>query len=68
MAREEKGIVGTIEFLKVVGLQGSTYMLQGPNNETVKLNQSEVNEEDEFLSILIVQENYLQPKICQTSL
>ena len=34
MAREEKGIVGTIEFLKVVGLQGSTYMLQGPNNET----------------------------------
>ncbi|UXU51473.1 RNA-binding virulence regulatory protein CvfB [Staphylococcus arlettae] len=48
MAREEKGIVGTIEFLKVVGLQGSTYMLQGPNNETVKLNQSEVNEEDEL--------------------
>ncbi|MDU9417645.1 RNA-binding virulence regulatory protein CvfB [Staphylococcus lloydii] len=48
MARDEKDIVGTIEFLEVVGLQGSTYMLKGPNNEEVKLNQSEVNEEDEL--------------------
>ncbi|MBF7018738.1 RNA-binding virulence regulatory protein CvfB [Staphylococcus sp. 18_1_E_LY] len=48
MARDEKDIVGTIEFLEVVGLQGSTYMLKGPSNEEVKLNQSEVNEEDEL--------------------
>lgn len=48
MARDEKDIVGTIEFLEVVGLQGSTYMLKGPNDEKVKLNQSEVNEEDEL--------------------
>src|SRR5699024_2296939 len=45
---EEKNIVGSIEFLEVVGLEGSTYKLQGPNGEEVKLNQSEVNEEDEL--------------------
>lgn len=44
----EKDIVGSIEFLEVTGLQGSTYMLKGPNGEQVKLNQSEVNEEDEL--------------------
>ncbi|MFI3133573.1 RNA-binding virulence regulatory protein CvfB [Staphylococcus warneri] len=43
-----KDIVGSIEFLEVTGLQGSTYMLKGPNGEQVKLNQSEVNEEDEL--------------------
>ena len=48
MAQEEKNIVGSIEFLEVVGLEGSTYKLQGPNGEEVKLNQSEVNEEDEL--------------------
>ncbi|MBF7024190.1 RNA-binding virulence regulatory protein CvfB [Staphylococcus kloosii] len=48
MARDEKDIVGTIEFLEVVGLQGSTYMLKGPQGEEVKLNQSEINEEDEL--------------------
>ncbi|MCI2746718.1 RNA-binding virulence regulatory protein CvfB [Staphylococcus warneri] len=44
----EKDIVGSIEFLEVTGLQGSTYMLKGHNGEQVKLNQSEVNEEDEL--------------------
>lgn len=44
----EKDIVGSIEFLEVTGLQGSTYMLKGPNGEQVKLNQSDVNEEDEL--------------------
>lgn len=44
----EKDIVGSIEFLEVTGLQGSTYMLKGPNGEQVKLNQSEVKEEDEL--------------------
>ena len=44
----EKDIVGSIEFLEVTGLQGSTYMLKGPNGEQVNLNQSEVNEEDEL--------------------
>lgn len=44
----EKDIIGSIEFLEVTGLQGSTYMLKGPNGEQVKLNQSEVNEEDEL--------------------
>jgi predicted RNA-binding protein (virulence factor B family) len=48
MARDAKDIVGTIEFLEVVGLQGSTYMLKGPQGEEVKLNQSEINEEDEL--------------------
>lgn len=48
MAPDEKDIVGTIEFLEVVGLQGSTYMLKGPHGEEVKLNQSEINEEDEL--------------------
>ncbi|MCE5034626.1 RNA-binding protein [Staphylococcus cohnii] len=54
MAQEEKNIVGSIEFLEVVGLEGSTYKLQGPNGEEVKLNQSEVNEEDN----LIIGEEY----------
>lgn len=48
MAREEKDIVGTIEFLEVVGLQGSTYKLKGPHGEEVKLNQSEVKEDDDL--------------------
>jgi|SRR5699024_10820109 len=48
MAQDEKDIVGSIEFLEVVGLEGSTYKLKGPNGEEVKLNQSEVNDEDEL--------------------
>ena len=44
----DKDIVGSIEFLEVLGLEGSTYLLKGPNGEKVKLNQSEINEEDEF--------------------
>ncbi|MBL7573169.1 RNA-binding virulence regulatory protein CvfB [Staphylococcus saccharolyticus] len=44
----DKDIIGSIEFLKVTGLQGSTYLLKGPNGEDVKLNQSEVTEEDDF--------------------
>ena len=44
----DKDIVGSIEFLEVEGLQGSTYLLKGPNGEQVKLNQSEIAEEDEF--------------------
>ncbi|SCT06983.1 RNA-binding virulence regulatory protein CvfB [Staphylococcus caeli] len=48
MAQDEKDIVGSIEFLEVVGLEGSTYKLQGPNGEEVKLNQSEISEEDEL--------------------
>lgn len=48
MARDDNDIVGTIEFLEVVTMQGSTYILKGPNGETVKLNQSEVNETDEL--------------------
>ena len=48
MAQDEKDIVGSIEFLEVVGLEGSTYKLKGPNGEEVKLNQSEINDEDEL--------------------
>lgn len=48
MSFKENEIIGTIEFLEVVALEGSTYILKGPNHETVKLNQSEVNEEDEL--------------------
>ena len=44
----DKDIVGSIEFLEVVGLQGSTYLLKGPNDESVKLNQSEVADENDF--------------------
>ena len=44
----DKDIVGSIEFLEVVGLEGSTYLLKGPNGEQVKLNQSEIDEEDAF--------------------
>ena len=47
-------------------------MLKGPNGEQVKLNQSEVNEEDELQKvkntvssfIQIDQANYLRHKIC----
>ena len=71
----DKDIVGSIEFLEVEGLQGSTYLLKGPNGEQVKLNQSEVADEDEFeigksivsLFIQTVQVNYLQLKICLIS-
>lgn len=44
----DKDIVSSIEFLEVEGLQGSTYLLKGPNGEQVNLNQSEVADEDEF--------------------
>ena len=68
----DKDIVGSIEFLEVLGLEGSTYLLKGPNGEQVKLNQSEINEEDEFeieknivsSFIQTVQVNYLPLKIC----
>lgn len=70
----DKDIVGSIEFLEVLGLEGSTYLLKGPNGEQVKLNQSEINEEDElklrriqFLHLSkTVQVNYLLLKICLT--
>lgn len=76
MAQDEKDIVGSIEFLEVVGLEGSTYKLKGPNGEEVKLNQSEINDEDElqigeeysFLYILIDQVHYSLLKICLTLL
>ena len=32
----DKDIVGSIEFLEVLGLEGSTYLLKGPNGEQVK--------------------------------
>ena len=44
----DKDIVGSIEFLEVLGLEGSTYLLKGPNGEQVKLNQSEINDEDKL--------------------
>lgn len=44
----DKDIVGSIEFLEVEGLRLPTYLLKGPNGEQVKLNQSEVADEDEF--------------------
>ncbi len=46
----DKDIVGSIEFLEVVGLQklSPTYLLKGPNGENVKLNQSEMNDDDEL--------------------
>ena len=70
----DKDIVGSIEFLEVLGLEGSTYLLKGPNGEQVKLNQSEINEEDEFeigeeYSFFIYPNrsvNYLLLKICLT--
>lgn len=46
MARIDNEIIGSIEFLEVVALEGSTYKLQGPNKETIKMNQSEVEEDD----------------------
>ena len=68
----DKDIVGSIEFLEVVGLQGSTYLLKGPNGRSVKLNQSEVADEDDFelgeeysfSFIQTVQEIYLRLKTC----
>ncbi|WP_251516828.1 MULTISPECIES: RNA-binding virulence regulatory protein CvfB [Staphylococcus] len=48
MAQDEKDIVGSIEFLQVMGVEGSTYKLKGPNGEDVKLNKSEINEEDDL--------------------
>ena len=68
----DKDIVGSIEFLEVVGLQGSTYLLKGPNDESVKLNQSEVADEDDFeigeeysfSFIQTVQAIYLRLKTC----
>lgn len=45
---ENKQLSGSIDFLRVDRLEGSTYYLLGPNSEIVKLNQSEVLEEDEL--------------------
>ena len=68
----DKDIVGSIEFLKVEGKQGSTYLLKGPNGEQVKLNQSEISDDDELeigenivsLYIPIDLGIYLQRKTC----
>ncbi|MCU5745551.1 S1-like domain-containing RNA-binding protein [Staphylococcus sp. SQ8-PEA] len=54
MAQNENEIAGTIEFLEVVDTEQSTYILRGPNDEVVKLNPSEISEDDE----LIVGEEY----------
>ena len=48
MSFKENEIVGTIDFLKVKSLEGSTYILEGPNKEKVKLNPSEINDDDEL--------------------
>ncbi len=48
MSFKENEIIGTIEFLEVKALEGSTYHLEGPNQEFVKLNASEVNTDDEL--------------------
>mgnify|MGYP001757286317 FL=1 len=48
MSFKENEIIGTIEFLEVKALEGSTYHLEGPNQELVKLNASEVNADDEL--------------------
>lgn len=48
MAHNEQDIAGTIDFLEVVDTSGSTYILRGPNNEIVKLNPSEISEEDDL--------------------
>lgn len=45
---EQKQLSGSIDFLRVDRLEGSTYYLLGPNNEEVKLNASEVLEDDEL--------------------
>lgn len=44
----DKDIVGSIEFLEVVGLEAFNVPLKGPNGEQVKLNQSEIDDEDDF--------------------
>ncbi|TDM15392.1 CvfB family protein [Macrococcus bovicus] len=48
MENNEQRLSGSIDFLKVAGLEGSTYRLLGPNNEEVKLNASEIEEGDEL--------------------
>ncbi|EIM5229161.1 RNA-binding protein [Staphylococcus pseudintermedius] len=48
MSFKENEIIGTIEFLEVKSLEGSTYHLEGPNREKIKLNASEVNEDDDL--------------------
>ncbi|MGZ9848998.1 CvfB family protein [Macrococcus psychrotolerans] len=45
---EQKQLSGSIDFLRVDRLEGSTYYLLGPNSEEVKLNASEVLEGDEL--------------------
>ncbi|UEX89210.1 S1 RNA-binding domain-containing protein [Staphylococcus ratti] len=48
MSFKENEIVGTIDFLEVKALEGSTYILEGPNKEKVKLNPSEINDDDDL--------------------
>lgn len=48
MENNEQRLSGSIDFLKVIALEGSTYQLAGPNNEIVKLNASEVESDDEL--------------------
>ncbi|WP_380572255.1 S1 RNA-binding domain-containing protein [Staphylococcus hyicus] len=48
MSFKENEIVGTIDFLEVKALEGSTYILEGPNKERVKLNPSEINDDDDL--------------------
>ncbi|UBH07553.1 RNA-binding protein [Macrococcus armenti] len=45
---EQKQLSGSIDFLRVDRLEGSTYYLLGPNSEEVKLNASEVLDDDEL--------------------
>ncbi|MGV3243904.1 CvfB family protein [Staphylococcus sp. 11261D007BR] len=54
MSFKEQEIAGTITFLEVKSIEGSTYILEGPNKETVKLNQSEIEEDD----VLEIGESY----------
>lgn len=48
MAHEKDTLVGRIDFLKVDRLEGSTYHLLGPNSEPIKMNASEVEDDDQL--------------------
>lgn len=54
MENNQEQLSGSIDFLKVHSKEGSTYHLLGPNSEEVKLNASEIEDEDE----LIIGEDY----------
>ena len=48
MAQDKDTLVGRIDFLKVDRLEGSTYHLLGPSSERIKMNASEVDEDDQL--------------------